>query len=133
MALVAELQAGLENHDAERYDARLADNVLWGSPFGASVRGYQALHATHARFQAPGVADSSRFEVETVIVPTPDVAIAQVRRVSMSSDKAPSISDGLPNAASFSEIALYVLVRRDERWWLAAGQNTPIRPPQGDR
>ena len=29
---------------------------------------------------------------------------------------------------AFSEIALYVLVRRDGTWWLAAGQNTPIRP-----
>jgi hypothetical protein len=25
-------------------------------------------------------------------------------------------------------MALYVLVRRDEGWWLAAGQNTQIRP-----
>lgn len=23
---------------------------------------------------------------------------------------------------------MYVLVRRDGQWWLAAGQNTPIRP-----
>jgi hypothetical protein len=28
---------------------------------------------------------------------------------------------------SFSEMALYVLVRRGGVWWLAAGQNTPIR------
>ena len=29
---------------------------------------------------------------------------------------------------SFSEMALYVLVRRDGTWWLAAGQNTPVQP-----
>lgn len=29
---------------------------------------------------------------------------------------------------AFSEMALYVLVRRDQTWWLAAGQNTPLRP-----
>jgi hypothetical protein len=29
---------------------------------------------------------------------------------------------------AFSEMALYVLVRRDGTWWVAAGQNTPIRP-----
>jgi len=28
----------------------------------------------------------------------------------------------------FSEMAMYVLVRRDGHWWLAAGQNTPMRP-----
>jgi len=26
------------------------------------------------------------------------------------------------------ELALYVLARRDGTWWLAAAQNTPIRP-----
>jgi len=26
----------------------------------------------------------------------------------------------------FSEMALYTLVERDGRWWLAAAQNTPI-------
>jgi hypothetical protein len=25
-------------------------------------------------------------------------------------------------------MALYVLVERDGIWWIAAGQNTPIRP-----
>lgn len=28
----------------------------------------------------------------------------------------------------FSEMAMYVLVRRGDQWWLAAGQNTPMRP-----
>ncbi|HEY4160223.1 MAG TPA: SgcJ/EcaC family oxidoreductase [Polyangiaceae bacterium] len=130
-SLVAELQAGLERHDADRYDARFGDNVLWGSPFGATVRGYERLHAIHVQFQAEGVAASSRFEVENVLVPAPDVAVAQVRRVSTRSAAEPSIANGVPNAGSFSEMALYVLVRRDGEWWLAAGQNTPIRPQEG--
>jgi hypothetical protein len=46
--------------------------------------------------------------------------------------------DGLPVQPTgdltgpFSEMALYVLVRRGGTWWLAAGQNTPVLPsPQG--
>jgi hypothetical protein len=31
-------------------------------------------------------------------------------------------------ASAFSEMALYVLARCGRQWWLAAGQNTPIRP-----
>lgn len=30
-------------------------------------------------------------------------------------------------------MALYVLVRRDGQWWLAAGQNTIVRPTPTDR
>lgn len=62
---VAGLQAGIDSADAQTYNADFADDVMWGSPYGATV---------------------------------------------------------------FSEMAMYVLVRRDGKWWLAAGQNTPIRP-----
>jgi hypothetical protein len=59
-----------------------------------------------------------------VSAPAPGVAIAQVRRVALDSDGQPVPIDD----AVFSEMALYVLVRRGGAWWLAAGQNTPIRP-----
>ena len=51
--------------------------------------------------------------------------IAQVRRVAIDADGEPIPID---DAAIVSEMALYVLVRRDGQWWLAGGQNTPIRP-----
>ena len=35
--------------------------------------------------------------------------------------------EGGSHTGGFSEMALYVLVRRGGSWWLAAGQNTPIR------
>jgi hypothetical protein len=60
-----------------------------------------------------------------VLAPTPDVAIAHVRRVALGADGQPIPID---DATVFSEMAMYVLVRRDGKWWLAAGQNTPIRP-----
>ncbi|HEY4012955.1 MAG TPA: nuclear transport factor 2 family protein [Polyangiaceae bacterium] len=126
--LVEELQAGLDRHDADLYDRRFAENVLWGSPFGATVYGYEPLHDVHARFQARGVGASSRFVIERIVVPAPDVAIAQVRRVAPAqAPELPPAPGGIPNAGSFSEMAMYVLIRKDERWWLAAGQNTPIR------
>jgi PPOX class F420-dependent enzyme/OxyR family protein/uncharacterized protein (TIGR02246 family) len=126
--LVAELQAGLDSHDADVYNRHFAADVIWGSPFGATVHGYDRLHAIHVqlkREQRGG--PSSRYEIVAVLSPAPDVALAQVRRVALDPDGQPVI----PSAdltGSFSEMALYVLVRRDGTWWLAAGQNTPIQP-----
>jgi uncharacterized protein (TIGR02246 family) len=125
---VAGLQAGIDSADAQTYNADFAEDVMWGSPYGATVVGYDALHSIHRGMFARGVAvagASSRYQTVDVMAPTPDVAIAHVRRVAMDSDGQPVPVD---DASVFSEMAMYVLVRRDRKWWLAAGQNTPIRP-----
>jgi PPOX class F420-dependent enzyme/OxyR family protein/uncharacterized protein (TIGR02246 family) len=115
---VAELQAGLYDDHAERYNRHFADDVMWGSPYGATVDGYDALHAIHQRFHEAGTHAASRYEIVRVLTPAPDVALAQVRRTAL-------------DPQGFSEMALYVLVRRDGSWWLAAGQNTIIDPDRG--
>ncbi len=125
---VAELQAGIDSGDAETYNAHFADDVAWGSPYGATLVGYDTVHSIHARMfaQPPAVTGpSSRYETVHVMAPGPDVAIAHVPRVALHVDGEPI---GIDNKSMFSEMALYVLVRRNDQWWLAAGQNTPIRP-----
>jgi uncharacterized protein (TIGR02246 family) len=126
--LVGELQAGWDQHDADISDRHLAADVAWGSPFGATVHGYEQLHTIHVKLkeQSKGGA-SSRFEVERVLVPAPGVAVAHVRRVALKPNGQP-LEPSSDTSGPFSEMALYVLVRRDGTWWLAAGQNTPIRP-----
>ena len=125
--LVEELQTGWDQHDADISNRHFAADVIWGSPFGATVHGYEELHAIHVRLKQQGRGGlSSRFEIVRVLVPAPGVAVAQVRRVALDCDGQPiKPSDSL--RGSFSEMALYVLVRRGGVWWLAAGQNTPIR------
>lgn len=124
---VAGLQAGIDTADAETYNADFGDDVAWGSPYGATVIGYGTLHSIHRQmFGAASAATgaSSRYETAHVIAPTPDTAIAQVRRVALDAD-----GEQIPidDPSTFSEMALYVLVRRDGKWWLAAGQNTMMR------
>jgi PPOX class F420-dependent enzyme/OxyR family protein/uncharacterized protein (TIGR02246 family) len=126
--LVAELQAGLDSRDADVYNRHFAADVIWGSPFGATVHGYDRLHAIHVqlkREQRGG--PSSRYEIVAVLSPAPDVALAQVRRVALDPDGQP-VMPSADLTGSFSEMALYVLVRRDRTWWLVAGQNTPVQP-----
>jgi pyridoxamine 5'-phosphate oxidase family protein len=115
--LVVELQAGIDAHDAEIYNRHFAADVVWGSPYGATVSGYDALHGIHTSLLARSVGGpSSRYETVQILSPTPDVVLAHVRRVALDADP----------GAGFSEMALYALVRRGGEWWLAAGQNTPI-------
>jgi uncharacterized protein (TIGR02246 family) len=125
---VAGLQAGIDTADAETYNAYFADDVMWGSPYGATINGYDTLHSIHrGMFDRPLAVTgaSSRYETVHVMAPSPDVAIAHVRRVALDAD-----GEQIPidDPSAFSEMALYVLVRRDGVWWLAAGQNTLIRP-----
>jgi uncharacterized protein (TIGR02246 family) len=125
---VAGLQAGIDTADAETYNADFGDDVAWGSPYGQTLVGYDTLHSIHRRMfggAAPATGASSRYETVHVTAPTPDVAIAQVRRVALDAD-----GEQIPvdDPSAFSEMALYVLVRRDGKWWLAAGQNTLMRP-----
>lgn len=119
------LQEAIDRADADLFNRQFAGDVLWGSPFGAVVDGYDAIHAIHARMFAsfspsPG---ASRYVVEHARFPTPDVALAYVRRLS-----ATSSGEAVPGQpGSFDELALFVLVRREGRWWLAAGQHVPDR------
>ena len=127
-AFVAGLQAGIHDADAQVFNADFAEDVMWGSPYGATVVGYDTLHAIHRRMHERGMpvtGPSSRYQTVHVMAPTPEVAIAHVRRVALDArgEQIP-----IDDASAFSEMAMYVLVRRDGNWWLAAGQNTPIRP-----
>jgi hypothetical protein len=96
---------------------------MWGSPYGATVDGYDALHAIHRRLHSSGHG-RSRYEIVRVLTPTPGVALAQVRRDALDEEGEPIPSHA--GESRFSEMALYVLVRRGGKWWLAAGQNTVI-------
>jgi PPOX class F420-dependent enzyme/OxyR family protein/uncharacterized protein (TIGR02246 family) len=127
--LVAELQEGYDRHDADISNRHFAADLIWGSPFGATVTGHDDLHAIHLRLKERGVGGrASRYEIVQTLAPAPGVAVAHVRRVALDADGDPA-PEGDPSAG-FSEMALYVLVRRGGTWWLAAGHNTPIRMSQ---
>ncbi|MQY08861.1 hypothetical protein ACRB68_69720 [Actinomadura sp. RB68] len=107
------LQRAGETRDADLYDSAFAADMLWGSPYGATVAGYTELNTIHRRLMAANAAPPSRFEVVTAHTPAPGVVVTHIRRQAA-------------DTSGFSEMALYVLVERAGRWWLAAAQNTPI-------
>jgi uncharacterized protein (TIGR02246 family) len=107
---------------------QFAADVAWGSPFGALVDGYDALHPIHVRFQKEGGAGPPfRYQARHVLAVADDVVIAHIARLALGADDQP-LAPSTEADQPFSEMAMYVLVRREGRWWLAAGQNTPMRP-----
>src|SRR3954465_13134821 len=127
-AFVAGLQRGHDQRDAETLNREFGRDVIWGSPYGALVDGYEQLHPIHVRFQrAPGPKPAVRYQVRHVIAVSDDVVVAHVARLVLAPDGQP-VPPTSDTQQPFSEMAMFVLVRRDGQWWLAAGQNTPIRP-----
>ena len=122
--LAAQLQRGGDTLDADVYDAWFPADILWCSPYGATLTGFQELNAIHHRLMGQSAplttpaAPASRFEVVSVLAPAPGVVVTHIRRQALAAD-------------GFSEMALYVLIEREGRWWLAAAQNTPIRQANG--
>ena len=95
------------------------------------MHGYEPLHAIHLRLKQQGRGGpAARFELVKVLAPAPGVALAQIRRAALGPDGQP-VGPSTDLTGSFSEMVLYVLVRRGGTWWVAAGQNTPIQPPPG--
>jgi uncharacterized protein (TIGR02246 family) len=125
-AFVRELQQAIDASDADLFNQRFAADVLWGSPFGAVVDGYEQIHAIHARMFAsvPPSKGASRYVVEHARFVAEDVAVAYVRRQA-TTPRTSVPEPGKPG--SFDELALFVLVRREGAWWLAAGQHVPDR------
>jgi uncharacterized protein (TIGR02246 family) len=130
---VAGLQAAIDAWDADGFNRQFAGDVLWGSPFGAIVSGYDEIHAIHSRMHAAaseratrGEGGGSRYEIEHARLVAEDTAIAFVRRFSLA-ERAERGGEQPGRTDAFDELALFVLVHRDGAWWLAAGLHTPDR------
>jgi hypothetical protein len=73
-------------------------------------------HAIHVGLKQQGMeGPSSRYEIVQVQAPAPDVAMAHVRRVALDPDGQP-LEPTAELSGPFSEMALYVLVKRNGAW-----------------
>lgn len=119
---VQRLQQAIDGGDADLFNSQFAEDVLWGSPFGAVAEGYPQIHAIHERMFASvvPVKGASRYHVEHVRFVSAEVAVAYVRRLSAKSEAPDRDKPG-----SFDELAMLVLVERAGSWWLAAAQHVP--------
>lgn len=128
-AFVAQLQTAVDQGDAQLFNQAFAEDVLWGSPFGAVVSGYEHIHAIHSQMfsrlrPVPGTWD---YSIEAVSYPQTDLAIAYIRRQLVESRQEIKQAQEVELGKRFDELALIILIQREGQWWLAAAQHVPDR------
>ena len=130
--LAARLEQALDAGDAAAFDDPFTADVLWGSPFGAVIDGHDAIASIHAQMVHPPPPEGppgrgSSYEVVHARRVADDVVVTYVRRLRREGPPEHPADGPSGPTADFDELALFVLVRRDGGWWLAAGQHVPDR------
>ncbi|GAA4539560.1 SgcJ/EcaC family oxidoreductase [Pseudonocardia xishanensis] len=121
-AVIADVEAGLNGNDPDLMTRHFAADAVAVGVNGRPHLGLEALRAAHVSAVGPGgfLRDQyARYEVVSVTFPSDDVALA--RKLARAVD-----AEGEPVDLDHAMSALYVFVRRDGRWWIAARQNTLI-------
>jgi uncharacterized protein (TIGR02246 family) len=122
---ISELQIAIDTGDADLFNKQFASDVLWGSPFAAIANGYEQIHAIHCQMLASvvQVKGTYKFEIEHIRFLSENVSYAYVRKISQIQKN----SNQETKPGSFDELALFILVKQNGQWWLAAAQHVPDR------
>src|SRR5271170_2783894 len=128
LAVISVLERAVNTSDGDLFDSVLSEDVIWGSPKGQIVLGLDQLNPIHRRLAANSrqYGHSSRFTLEAVGFIGANVACASVRRTGLDEHRLP-LDPTQAGDSIVQEMALYVLVRRDDRWWITSAQNTPVK------
>jgi uncharacterized protein (TIGR02246 family) len=133
--LIAALQSGWDTSSADVFDAPFAADVVWGSPFGQTISGYDKLNQLHKMIMSKGALPKSVYEIVNVLALREGAVVAHVRRRNLGEgegkegegkDVGEDLAGKKVGDGRFDEMAMYVLIKREGRWWLAAGQNTVV-------
>ncbi|NKX87886.1 MULTISPECIES: SgcJ/EcaC family oxidoreductase [Nocardia] len=118
--IVADTQTAYNTNDAELMTAPFAANAVVGNAVGMVLRGRDALLDANRRGLAGFLADEYvRYDVTDITFLRPDVAIAH-------KEARATTADGTLIDTDPAMVALYVLVKENDRWWVSARQNTLV-------
>jgi uncharacterized protein (TIGR02246 family) len=125
---VQSLETGFNKHDAILFNRNFADDIIWGNPNGGALSGWAELHSIHRGFFQGPMADArSRYTLHNAKILEPGIAVIHVKREAVSPAGEVLKPKVAGEAHVFHELAMYVLKRDSERWWLCAGQNTRVQ------
>lgn len=119
-AVVQDVEDGFNANDPELLSRHFAGDATVVAAFGQMLDGRPAIEdANRAGVASPFLRDAAaHYRVPSVTFLTRDVALARKLAWSTEADASAGRSPEI--------VALYVFVRLDERWWIAARQNTLV-------
>jgi len=119
--VIADIEKGFNTNDPELSVEHFTDDATTVNVGGALASGRDALLEAHrAGFAGPLRDQYARYELDDVAFLRPDVAVAHKR--ARATD-----AGGEPIDVGHAMIALYVFVKDDGRWRVAARQNTLVQ------
>jgi uncharacterized protein (TIGR02246 family) len=118
--VIEDIEAGFNTNDADLLVGHFAEGGYAVGVTGVVLSGRaEMLEATRQLLAGPLREQYARYEIDDLRFPRPDVAI--VRKLARAIDAAGTDID-----LDHTMVALYVLLKRDGRWWVAARQNTLV-------
>lgn len=117
--VIRDVEDGFNSNDPDLLTAHVAEDAVVVNARGALLRGRAAVdEANRAGLAGPLREATAHYRVSDVAAVAPGVVVAQ--------KSAWSTSQAADAGATPEMLALYVLVQRDERWWIVRRQNTLV-------
>jgi uncharacterized protein (TIGR02246 family) len=119
-AIIADVERGFNDNDAELLTRHFRPDGSAVNVMGVLIAGREALAEANRRGLAGPLKDErARYELRDVTFLRPDVAVAH--KLARAVDAHGAFLDERD-----AMVALYVFVKDEGRWWIAARQNTLI-------
>lgn len=119
--VVQDVEDGFNRNDPDLSVKHFASNASVINAAGVRVSGLAALLESNRKGLAGFLKDEfARYEVDEVEFLRPDVALAYKRARA-------TTPEGEPLTADPAMVALYVMVKEGDRWWIAARANVPTQ------
>ena len=122
---ITEMEAAFNQHDADKLDRHFTQYATWVNVVGVRLSGWKQINEAHKITLAGPLRNSyAHYSVESIHFVRPDVAIAHIRQY-------PTTSEGKIIENGQGSLAIYVMVKEQGTWQIAAGQNTFVQeiPP----
>ncbi|WP_405387193.1 SgcJ/EcaC family oxidoreductase [Peribacillus muralis] len=118
---IIEIETAFNQHDADDLDRHFTQNAVWVNVIGVQLSGWKQINETHKVILAGPLRNSyARYTVNSIIFVRPDVAIVHIRQY-------PTTSEGKIIENGQGSLAIYVMVKEQGTWLIAAGQNTLVQ------